>query len=251
MAGYLWLTVSPPCMYQRLKEYMRSLQPPCGSDERPQPQRLLIQLLRVFLPSTDLSPYAPIRVLLEVDSGSELKISELYPLPGMSLCDGLPFSHHSMVCYDSLSHDQGVQCSPPSEKTRSSCVSIHFKCVVRDEIYMQCGSLELDQSSLIGCFTNKTLRLMLNEDTPLKGGYCDIHIKYQQKRYIGITNVIISQTVSLEYFNLTGSSGTNEYSKQTRSKQVSDPCRPPCTLKILTNGDRQTMASKLELEQCL
>ena len=78
---------------------------------------------------------------------------------------------------------------------------------------MQCGSLELDQSFLIGCFTNKTLRLMLNEDTPLKGGYCDIHIKYQQERDIGITNVIISQNVSLEYFNLTGSrTGSDDYS---------------------------------------
>lgn len=168
-------------MYQKLAECMQSLQ--INNNKTPttfQPMDCLFQLKRIYVPAcTDFNDHDALQVFLEINTGKEILTSQLYALPSRERLradqiNTLPYADRSMLCYD-LSHDHIVglllnlthQLSAPNSRVSISC-----KCILNKDMYVECGSCMVD----LKCqqHSHRTIRMLFNKDSPLKGGYCDI-----------------------------------------------------------------------------
>ena len=155
---------------------MRTLQNDDKKIARDSPlMNCLFQLKRIYVPAcTDFNDHDALQVFLEINTGKELLTSQLYAIPSresqIHQLSSLPYADRSMLCYD-LSQNHLVGLLLPLDPQLSR-ISIICKRILHQDVFVECGSCIVEVQA--HKYPNKTIRMLFNKDSPLKGGYCDI-----------------------------------------------------------------------------
>ena len=184
-------------MYQKLAElFMKGMQSTKISSSVPPTMDCLFQLKQIYVPSsTDFNDHDALPVFLEIRTDKQFLTSQLYLLPSRQsqmnhIHDTSSYPDQSMLCYD-LSHDQvvGILLSlviPPSSPSKS-IMTIHCTCILYGDMHVECGSCVLDVRPQT--LSNRTVRMLFNKDSPLKGGYCDIQMQFKEHEALSAPKV--------------------------------------------------------------